>query len=159
MFLPFTHFWKSFPTFLKKFSLFTPIFWQSFFFSHPFWVYIREVKWKWSPQQQQQQQEEEQHFPCLDLSASPQVKRMGKGGVCGGVKWDSLTSCAKAAAAAIFLSFFFFFRSRKWIPLEALNARSKAPEIRLRGVKNILTTACIGFPQKMHFIRVLRNIK
>ncbi len=65
MFLPYTHFWKSFP-----FS--HPFFWQSFF-SHPFWVYIKEVKWKWSPQQQQQE-EKEQHFPRLDLSASPQVK-------------------------------------------------------------------------------------
>ncbi len=33
---------------------------------------------KWSPQQQQQQQQQqEQHFPCLDLSATPQVTKVG----------------------------------------------------------------------------------
>ncbi len=74
--------------FLASFILITPLSWQKFcpfhtslsakvlIFSHPFWVYIsRQWYEKWSPQQQQQQEEEEeQHFPCLNLSAAPQVK-------------------------------------------------------------------------------------
>ncbi len=65
--------------FEEKFSLDTPIYKKSFLWMHPFWLYMGDLKTVPQIPQQQQQQEEEQHLPLPDLSASPQIKKEGKG--------------------------------------------------------------------------------